>query len=792
MTAHSLFLLPRFDTAFSPLRMPPLRISSMTSPVEGGDGGINIAAVEGDPAGVFCSINAYQSMQAGDRIDVHWGVDHKYLIEVQPDQVDEPLFFYLPRAFIVRGWVEVWYQLNRMGESVPDDPSISLRLLVKLDRPGGRDTRPHDPIGHSELKFVQFPPELDLVDAEWAINGVPMGIQTYPFIAAHDSITVQWGRIFLPPHLVTQEQAEGREPIIITADQATILAAGDSNALRVHYDVHDEVWNYAERYSQYTTVAVDAGTSRLEAPIIKESNNGIIDLEQLGKKDVTVQIHITTTDFEIDDSLIMTFIGTPNTGRPLVHTQQATLTNIPSILELPVPYAFMRAIAMGSADAFYVLNKKNNGPSLPSKHAFASVIGQITLLPEPVIREALGNTLEPVEPMATVDISYLGMVSGDYINLIWLGTRASGQPYLHEAQHTVTANEAKEKLVTMYVGGEHIRTLENGTLDLSYRVANDDTDVYGISHSEHALVRVESIRAELPVPIVLEADPPNILDPSKVHNFVTVLVDYRGMAKDDMLTCDWVGAGPGGSYRDSVPITAPTVGQPIRFRVDAQVVIANIGLYVKVRYALWRAATNRYSYSTTLNLLIGELVGELPPPEVIQAPGGNLDPAAGLGRRGRQSRLRKHEARTGHHCLAMVRHTRPRQLQRPGTAGARERQRAIPPARHRGRRQYWSLGVGRLRRGALWRPNPLTTSGHQGTDLSRPGNRTAPPPSAGGQRRCSRPDGDPGQRLDHRRRLALRRRPAKGLARGPWHTAHRNFICHRSTQRSGNIRRPSQ
>jgi len=43
-----------------------------------------------------------------------------------------------------------------------------------------------------------------------------------------------------------------------------------------------------------------------------------------------------------------------------------------------------------------------------------------------------------------------------------------------------------------------------------------------------------------------------------------------------------------------------------------------------------RASNKQYEHSATLNLLIGELVGELPPPEVVQAPDKTLHPLDGL------------------------------------------------------------------------------------------------------------------------------------------------------------------
>jgi hypothetical protein len=457
---------------------------------------------------------------------------------------------------------------------------------------------------------VQLPADVidNGVDAEWAKNGVPMTIPVYPNIAVRDVVRVKWGSFLLPPHSVTAEQAAGTVPIVVTADQDAILAGGDSNALVVQYNIHDEVWNYSVEWSQTTTVKVEAGAWRLEPPIIEQSFNGVIDLKGLNKNDVTVQIHVRTDDFDLGDTVTMTWIGTPQTGKPLINTQSKPVNNLPSILEMTVPYEEVRAIAMGTADVAYVLHKKNGGPPLSSKRTFADVFGEVSLLPEPIIRELIGDTLEPDEMVATVDIHYPGMANGDLVNLIWLGTKSNNEPYVHEQPHHVSQGEATGKLITLYVESEHIRALENGKLDLSYRVSNDKATLYGVSESERLLVKVEAVRATLPAPKVVEADPPEVLDPSKIFDNATVLIEYSGTAKGDVVTYYWGGIAPDGSTTDWIPITTPIAGKPVSFRVDARFVKANIGQYVKVRYTLKRADTGLYSHSATLNLLVEALI----------------------------------------------------------------------------------------------------------------------------------------------------------------------------------------
>ncbi|MEN5315433.1 Ig-like domain repeat protein [Pseudomonas koreensis] len=631
MTQFRSFLFPVCPLSVTPLALRPLLISGMTQPVVDADGGINLRTYSQSPDGLLCSINAYAPpMLAGDKLEIRLGTTPLLTRVLQPDEENSnlPVFFRLPSNLLEEGWVEdLHYTLTRSGETVPDDTSVPLRLLVKLDLPGGYDKEPHKP-GHSELHIVQLPQDVinNGVDAAWAVRGVPMTLRKYPNIAVRDVIRVRWGHAYLAPHIVTADEAAGTTPIVITAVQDDILAGGDGNAVLVHYEVHDEVWNYSEKWSMSTNVKVEAGAWRLEAPIIKESVNGIITLADLNNEDVTIQILVASADFDLGDTLTMTCTGTPLTGKPWINTQSRELSNIPSVVEFKIPYALIRAIAMGTADVAYVLYKKDGSPPLSSKRAFAAVVGQVELIPAPSLRELLGDTLEPDIQFATVDIEYPGIAGGDLVQLAWIGTQADGIPYVYEDEYIVSDGDAQRGNITLHVPGEHVQPLDNGTLDLFYRVANDKPQLYGVSESEHLRVKVGTVQATLPRPKVVEADPFDVLDPSKIFDVATVLIEYAGTLKDDILTFYWTGFNSAASTSDWVPITALSAGKPVRFRVPANFVTLNAGQYVKVRYTLKHAATGRYSHSATLNLLVGEKVGHLPPPDVIQAPDNDLDP----------------------------------------------------------------------------------------------------------------------------------------------------------------------
>jgi hypothetical protein len=628
MKRYTPTLFPPLERDYSVMALRPLWISGMVTPVEHGDGGINIAIVEDNPSGMLSAVDPWLRMQEGDRIEVYWdGVmiaDH----DVVAADLDKRIIFFLPGSAAVAGWAEeVKYRLTRAGGTSTED-SVPLRLRVKLDRPAGIDRYPHLP-GHSELAAPQLPQDVidNGVDAEWAAKGIPVTIATYPGRAARDTLELRWGSVSLRRQ-ISEAEAAGSDPIGITVDQATVLAAGDAESLLVHYQVYDEVWNFSTDWSLQTKVPVEAGAWKLDAPIIAQALNGVIDLGTLASADVTVQIPVSGAPFERGDTLTMTWLGTTAQGEDQTYSESVVLSNIPSVYDTTVPNARVRALLDGKAEASFVLTKANGNPTQSSKRALARITGTPPLK-IPSILELIGNVLGPLEERAHVEIPvYEYMANGDLIDLIWLGTRVDGRPYLYEVQHIVTANEAGN-VVYIPVMGEHIAPLENGTLEVSYRVSNDAWQVLAVRVSEHLHVRVGQHSASLPAPSILEAEA-GVLDPELHPGDITLRVSHTGTLTGDILTWYWLGLPLEGSGSDSIPITTPIAGKPVDFTLPRAIVEPNINNEVRVLYTLRRGSPASYQYSATLNLIIGKLIGELPTPTVLQAGNGVLDPMDAL------------------------------------------------------------------------------------------------------------------------------------------------------------------
>jgi large repetitive protein len=621
-------LFPTLDRESISATLRPLLVAGMATPIRGGDGGINRNLLTQFEEGLLIAIDPYLGKQEGDKLEVLWDGLALETHEVAAGEERERTILFLDTQAMVDGWVEeVLYRLTPVGG--PAEDSIPLRLLIATKLPGDYDRDPHLP-GHSQLPAPVLPDDVmeNGVDASHLEKGVEAKIGWYDNRAPWDNIQLRWGTVSVF-HTVTEQEAAGTDPIIILVDQATILAAGDTLDLLVHYQVYDQAWNFSEDWSLRTYVKVDAGAWKLDPPFVKEARDGQLDLSELGDDDATVQVEVRNPPFAYDDTVIVSWVTLVNDAEVGKHDETKRVDKLPAILEVPIPNEVVREGAGGKIVASYVLHPQSGGDPSSSKRTTVTIVGSAPL-EAPGIHELIGDRLEPTLERAHVVIPvYEGMAAGDLVNVRWAGTTAAGLPYLHEMEHIVSNNEAGQPFY-LGVGEEHIGLLRGGRLDVSYRVSNDQQAPTSVRNSSHLKVLVAALPATLPAPSVNEA-PEGVLDPELHPGSVTLRVDYPGTAKGDILTWFWLGEDPeNGSAKDWIPITEPLKGKPLTFPIERRLVTANLNSVVRVMYTLKRASDGQFEYSKVLELVIGKLIGELPGPDVLEAPDGKLDPVRGI------------------------------------------------------------------------------------------------------------------------------------------------------------------
>ncbi|VVM58583.1 Ig-like domain-containing protein [Pseudomonas fluorescens] len=604
--------------------------------------GINIAAALGNfPLhGLQCQAGPWGNMASGDRLTIFWGTGldagGKTVLK---DEVGTQLRMFVPSRHMVDGQFAVSYVVKPLGGT--DQPSEVMQVLVKLTRPGGHDENGDG--GHSKLIMIIPQDILDGgIDKEIAEKGVKIsigkadGTPPYPYAAAGDICRVSWGGIFVLSEPLTQEQAEGKAPIIISITEAIIKEAGDAPGVAVVFEVYDKVFNRSEDWSPEQRVVVAVDATRLIAPLLKETLNNVLDVDQLGDADGTVQIIATdTASFEIGDIPFIRIKGTPVEGAPIdLEVEGAALTSVPSIIEIKAPNAVLRQLAKSQITLSYRLKKADGTADLKSKSQFIRAIGEVQRLAAPIMLDEDSGALDPTLAQVRLEIPFdKSFAEGQVLQPIMLGTTPGLKPYLPVLPaRLITRNDIIAEAPLAYsIDGKHLAPVNGGTAEFYYQQLIADAvlatlDKYAatraIRESIHTdILQVGEPRLELPEPVVA-----GVVDgvlPADTAG-TTLTVPYTETVKGDEVFIFWIGSITG-EYPDSIKLNEFTAGKQVPFTIPAEVIKGNEGGTVIARYEIKRADGGT-SYAEPLEFSVGVAL-DLKEPKIKQAPNDtSLDP----------------------------------------------------------------------------------------------------------------------------------------------------------------------
>ncbi|MHC8344782.1 Ig-like domain-containing protein [Pseudomonas sp. RT6P73] len=578
------------------------------------DGGIPLRALEGD---LQVIINAWETMNIGDLVEMFWGNSSAPVwsktIELE-SELNKDVVFRIPEGFILDGdATPVFYRITRPTQG-PQDSTPILTLLVKRTRPGGLDDSPEP--GHDGLKYTLTPDISNGVDPGMAEQGVQMRIEPYENITVYDRIIARWGSQEVMYYPVTPQQVENSDPIVITFTKAVIEAAGDGTRVAVTYQVIDRCNNYPDERAPWaasTHVLVDLGGNRLNAPLVLVEGRptNTIDLEQLGETDVVVRVYTPEADFAIGDKIVMTWSGTPAEGGPIVvGPLEQTVEFMPFQCDFIIPNASVKAIAKGWATVSY-LRVRDGVANRPSKNASVDVVGEISHLLAPSVKEAPGGALPTETLWATVNIPwYPGRQSSDQVTLIWEAQRGGTTVYYEDSRPV--GNIADHDPVLRSVGNAEIRRFDGLKVKVYYRVANDDALVRSVRESQAFWMQVGEVAPQFVRPEVQETEPDgDVLDPDKVPpTGATLIVPFLGTQALDRMTYRWRGSASGGSTSDFVDLTSQTAGKVVKFTIAKSYVIANLNGTVVADYTIVRNGVT-LGQSFELRLGIGYIEPEI-------------------------------------------------------------------------------------------------------------------------------------------------------------------------------------
>lgn len=619
------------DPGVSALR--PIRITKLKTPVQGYDGGLPVAAVEG---GVEFLVPPWLVMKAGDLLEVFWG-DLQAPVwskDIETEDENELIKGVIDEGHIRRGEAyPVFYRVTRPFQE-PESTPLQ-RFFVKLDRPGGFDDDQSTP-GNQNLRY-HIPQNIidNGVGPEEAAAGVPITILPYPFMRINDRVKVAWGSVEKNV-LVEQKHIDDPDdnPLVVTIDQPLIEEAGDSAGVIVTYQVIDECGNYPDPrslWSAQTRVVVDLKGNRLDAPIVLEADPQTyeIDLDELNDDDVNVLVNTPSGTFQEQDVVALTWRGANAEGAPINHGPvELPVTRVGVALVFTVPNDKVRAIAKGRASVSYIL-KRTGVAGRPSKTVGISVKGETFRLPSPTVDEAPAGTLNPDERWATVRIPWFaGRAASDLLTLIWEATRPGGGIVYYEDPRPV-GDVPEDEPVLRNVSNAEIQRFDGLKVSVFYTVANDDEATFNVRESLPFEMQVGEVQPLFVTPRVEEAVPgTSLIDPEAVPPLgCKLIVPYLQTQPEDLVNYRWRGTGSNGSTSGSLRLTAQTAGREVPLTVPKQFVTNNLNRRIVIDYFIVRDGKT-LGYSFPLTLRVGNALLDFDPPSIDGARGDQIDASA--------------------------------------------------------------------------------------------------------------------------------------------------------------------
>ncbi|RON22456.1 hypothetical protein [Pseudomonas lini] len=338
------------DNAELALYSPTLPDSNTS--VAGADCGIAIEFYDLKPNGAKVIVNPYLGQAPLDTVSLNLNGEEKIASE-QTQSTDDPVTLYIPKNKLRSdpGYVnELTYTIKRTT-GVEETYQPPYTIWYNNIRPGMEDKIKGDE-GHSELELV-LPLDVieDGIDADRAVQ-----VQVYffyPYCRPYDSILLNCNG-----HDVYRDVHPDEAPAIPTSvptriglmlDKTVFEDAGDNPQFPFSYTVRDQIGNGADLNSPWSAairVDVELNGIRMAAPDIAEDPDDpndapdTIDLNKLGSKDLTIQVHVLEPVWATDDIIRVKYTATPNVGGTATeHVVEASVERIPFTHKLLVPNA---------------------------------------------------------------------------------------------------------------------------------------------------------------------------------------------------------------------------------------------------------------------------------------------------------------------------------------------------------------------------------------------------------------------------------------------------------------------
>lgn len=185
-------------------------------------------------------IEPYRDMDEGDLIELFWDGCYVASKILTASDIRNAIVLRVPESFLQNGKARTYYRIMKIGGIPVTSPCR--KLWVKLNAPGGGlvSVNTEENQGLAPLHVAPSVVRCGL-SRRHLDGGLPMAIEPYLNMAAHDEITVRWGdvRMDLPP--LTAEDVG--EPVDLVIPPALIMEGGGEQQLEATYCIIDRVGN---------------------------------------------------------------------------------------------------------------------------------------------------------------------------------------------------------------------------------------------------------------------------------------------------------------------------------------------------------------------------------------------------------------------------------------------------------------------------------------------------------------------------------------------------------------------
>ena len=613
---------------------PPPYVANPVLSVVGADRGLGIRHIENH---LLVTFERWSRLNVGDvyefymrdtRNPVAWS-------EIRPGEATQARYqLAVPRELVPLDFVSPCYgRVLRVGSGT-ESTSVPQTWLIKNTRPGGVDEDPGLPY-HSALK-LHLPVDLQMpdkvLDPDRAAQGVVLTIDPYPEMRIRDTIELYWNGHLVTLHL-DEEHISRAKPIEVRVEPEVILRPNGSGLLTLRFRVHDEVLNFSgevQQWSQAVHLESDLDPSLLDRPYFLVNNQDAtsVNFDTHGEGPFKVEVYVSKwlpdgSTLPSDIRLQITLSGIRADGSAHVVLLDKVTPTLGRTIFVDVGKSILKELINGSMQISYELQTPMGVVLGTSRRLMVTIFGTASTMPPVNVVEDDAGLIDPAIDYITVQFPEYTPYDRYYsVTLRLEAVRPGGGVEFYEQTLLAGPPPPGDRIVPR---SEFLRFVGLGDVRIFYRVDDGQVGVLGgggvltVRESEHLTVQFGERVAQMPKPLLQHVDEHDNLDPAHVIGQVIVTLPYVRTAPGDTFTWRWVGSGLGGSTSGEILLNGGTAGRTVAFQVAKAFVEANLNGEIRLSYSLIPANGTPTLRSEVLVVTVGQALGDLLRPEVLEA-----------------------------------------------------------------------------------------------------------------------------------------------------------------------------